>query len=403
MRSPCLVFGPHTTAHRTVYLNGAVRYNLGMLVNCGIVGLPNVGKSTIFSALSSAPAETANYPFCTINPNVGIVDAPDARLRKLSEIFTPKKTIAATVEFVDIAGLVKGASAGEGLGNQFLSHIREVGIIAHTVRCFEDAGLIHVANKVDPEADMEVINIELALADLETCTKRRERLGRIIKTQSAADKKPAAAELAVLDKVETALADGRAIRLLGLSAEEAALLADCHFITQKPQLYVCNTDEAGMKAAAAGKPHPLIDTVQKRAALEGAQAIVVCGKFEAELAGIEDAAEKAAFLSDLGLTEPALTSLIRCAYKLLGLTTFFTAGSDECRAWTVPSGSTAPKAAGVIHTDFEKGFIKAEVYSFDDIVTYGSEAKIKEAGKYRLEGKDYAVQDGDVMFFKFNV
>ncbi|MDR0539935.1 MAG: redox-regulated ATPase YchF [Spirochaetaceae bacterium] len=371
-----------------------------MPVNCGIVGLPNVGKSTIFSALSGADAEAANYPFCTINPNVGIVNVPDARLIKMSGIFKPLRTIPATVEFVDIAGLVKGAAKGEGLGNQFLAHIREVGIIAHVVRCFDNADIIHVANKIDPRSDMEVINIELALADLDTACRRRERAERALK--SAAGKKEAESVLAVLDKVQPALEDGKAVRALRLSEADAALVADCHFITAKPQLYVCNTDEAGIKQAAAGLAHPLVDAVREQARSEEAEYVVICGKFEAELADISEEAEKAEFLAELGLKESGLARLIRGAYGLLNLCTFFTAGSDECRAWTVRSGASAPEAAGVIHSDFEKGFIKAEVYSFDDIVTYGSEAKIKEAGKYRLEGRDYIVHDGDVMFFKFN-
>jgi GTP-binding protein YchF len=368
-----------------------------MAVNCGIVGLPNVGKSTIFSALSGAQAEAANYPFCTINPNVGIVNVPDSRLAALTAIFKPAKTIPAAVEFVDIAGLVKGASKGEGLGNQFLSHIRELSCYAQVVRCFDDADIIHVNNRVDPESDMETINIELALADLDTLAKRRERAERAMRVQGGADKKAAEAVLEALAKIAACLENGRAARLATLSADEREAVYDCHFITLKPQLYVCNTDEAGVKA---GNAH--IEAVKRRAAAEGSEAVVICGKFEAELAGIEDADEKRAFLEELNLEEPALAGLIRAAYRLLGLSTFFTAGADECRAWTVHTGDTAPRAAGVIHTDFEKGFIKAEVYRFDDIITYGSEAKIKEAGKYRVEGRDYIVQDGDVMFFKFS-
>jgi GTP-binding protein YchF len=366
------------------------------------VGLPNVGKSTIFSALSSAPAEAANYPFCTINPNVGIVDVPDDRLAKLTELFKPAKTIHAAVEFVDIAGLVKGASKGEGLGNQFLSHIREVGVIAQVVRCFEDPDIIHVNNKVDPESDMETINIELALADLDTLAKRRERAERTLKVQS--EKKAAETVLAALDKIGAALENGRPARSVDLSADEKAAVYDCHFITAKPQLYVCNVDEEGMRAIAAGGPaNAHVQAVQKRAAAEGSEAVCICGKFEAELADIKESAEKLAFLEELGLKESGLSALIHSAYRLLGLRTFFTAGADECRAWTIHAGDTAPKAAGVIHTDFEKGFIKAEIYSYDDIVRYGTEAKVKEAGKYRIEGREYIVQDGDVMFFKFNV
>jgi GTP-binding protein YchF len=375
-----------------------------MALNCGIVGLPNVGKSTIFSALSSAPAEAANYPFCTINPNLGIVDVPDARLRKLAEIFKPQRTIPASVEFVDIAGLVKGASKGEGLGNQFLSHIREVGVIAQVVRCFEDPDIVHVNNRVDPGSDMETINIELALADLDSLAKRRERAERALKVQAKDEKKLAETVLGALNKIGPVLEQGKPARSVVLTDDEQAAIYDCHFITMKPQLYVCNVDEAGMKAVAAGgSGNAFIEAVRKRALAEGSEAVVICGKFEAELSSIKDPVEKLAFLEDLGLKEPGLSALIHAAYRLLGLRTFFTAGADECRAWTIHEGDPAPKAAGVIHTDFEKGFIKAEVYSYEDILRYGAEAKIKEAGKYRVEGREYIVQDGDVMFFKFNV
>jgi len=367
-----------------------------MALNCGIVGLPNVGKSTIFSALSSAPAEAANYPFCTINPNIGIADVPDERLVKLTEIFNPQRTIPASVEFVDIAGLVKGASKGEGLGNQFLSHIREVGVIAHVVRCFENPDIVHVNNKVDPESDIETINIELALADLDTLAKRRERAERSMKVQT--EKKATETVLAALDKIGPALENGKPVRSTVLSDEEKTALYDSHFITAKPQVYVCNVDEAGIKTG-----NNYVESVKKRAAAEGSEAVCICGKFEAELADIKDPEEKRAFFEELGLKESGLSALIHSAYRLLGLRTFFTAGADECRAWTIHAGDTAPKAAGVIHTDFEKGFIKAEVYTCDDIFRYGTEAKIKEAGKYRIEGKEYVVQDGDVMFFKFNV
>jgi len=367
-----------------------------MALNCGIVGLPNVGKSTIFSALSSAPAEAANYPFCTINPNIGIADVPDERLVKLTEIFNPQRTIPASVEFVDIAGLVKGASKGEGLGNQFLSHIREVGVIAHVVRCFENPDIVHVNNKVDPESDIETINIELALADLDTLAKRRERAERSMKVQT--EKKATEIVLAALDKIGPALENGKPVRSTTLSDEEKTAIYDSHFITAKPQVYVCNVDEAGIKTG-----NNYIESVKKRAAAEGSEAVCICGKFEAELADIKDPEEKRAFFEELGLKESGLSALIHSVYRLLGLRTFFTAGADECRAWTIHAGDTAPKAAGVIHTDFEKGFIKAEVYACDDIFRYGTEAKIKEAGKYRIEGKEYVVQDGDVMFFKFNV
>jgi GTP-binding protein YchF len=374
-----------------------------MALNCGIVGLPNVGKTAIFSALSSTIAETANYQFSTKNPNVGIADVPDSRLTRLSEIFKPRRTIPATVEFVDIAGLVKGSSKGEGLGNQFLAHIREVGIIAHVVRCFDNPDIIHVSDKIDPESDIETINIELALADLETLAKRKERAERALKVQNKVEQKTAEIVLGILEKISPALEDGKPVRSIQLSDEEKALIYDCHFITAKPILYVCNVDEEGMKIVVAEGSVPYVEAVRKIAAAEGSPVVVISGKFEAELIAIEDPAERLAFLEELGLKEPGLAPLIRAAYGLLGLRTFFTAGDDECRAWTIRAGDPAPKAARAIHTDFEKGFIKAEVYTCDDIFKYGTEAKIKEAGKYRIEGKEYIVQDGDVIFFKFNV
>lgn len=374
-----------------------------MALNCGIVGLPNVGKSTIFSALSSSRAETANYPFCTINPNIGIVNVADERLDKLTELFKPQRTIPAAVEFVDIAGLVKGASKGEGLGNQFLSHIREVGVIAQTVRCFDDPDIIHVAGKIDPEADMEIINIELALADIETLAKRKEKAERALKVQAKTEQKIAETVLSALRKIEPVLENGGAARSVDLTEDEKNAVYDCHFITMKPQLYVCNVDEAGIRAVSSGKTLDYVEKVKKRAQSEGAEIVVICGKFEAELADIDDPAEKKAFLEEIGLKESGLSALTKASYHLLGLRTFFTAGADECRAWTIHAGDTAPKAAGVIHSDFEKGFIKAEAYSYADIARYGTEAKIKEAGKYRVEGREYEVQDGDVLFFKFNV
>ena len=382
-----------------------------MPLNCGIVGLPNVGKTTIFSALSSVAAETSNFQNYSKDPNIGIANVPDARLYKLSDIFKPERTIPATVEFIDIAGLVKGSSKGKNAGNQFLANIREVGLIVHVVRCFDNPDIIHVSDKIDPESDIETINIELALADLDTLAKRRERAEHSLRVKGKQEQKASETVLAVLDKIGPGLENGQPIRSVELSGEEKAAIYDCHFITAKPMLYVCNVDEEGMKAVVEGKAlsestnagTAYVEAVRKRAAAEGSDAVVICGKFEAELIAIDDPAEKLAFLAELGLKEPGLSALIHAAYALLGLRTFFTAGEDECRAWTIHAGDLAPKAAGVIHTDFEKGFIKADVYTYDDIVKYGTEAKIKEAGKYRIEGKEYVVQDGDVMFFKFNV
>ena len=384
-----------------------------MPLNCGIVGLPNIGKTTIFSALSSVAAETSNFQNFSKDPNIGIANVPDARLYKLSDIFKPERTIPATVEFIDIAGLVKGSSKGKGVGNQFLANIREVGLIVHVVRCFDNPDIIHVSDKIDPASDIETINIELALADLDTLAKRRERAEHSLRVKGKQEQKISETVLAVLDKIGPGLENGSPIRSVKLSEDEKAAIYDCHFITAKPMLYVCNVDEEGMKAVIEGKSSAgsvrsqsgsaYVEAVRKQAALEASQAVVICGKFEAELIAIEDQAEKLAFLEELGLKEPGLAALIHAAYSLLGLRTFFTAGEDECRAWTIHAGDPAPKAARAIHTDFEKGFIKAEVYTYDDIVKYGTEAKIKEAGKYRIEGKEYIVQDGDVMFFKFNI
>ncbi|MCQ2604322.1 MAG: redox-regulated ATPase YchF [Spirochaetia bacterium] len=373
-----------------------------MGLNCGIVGLPNVGKSTIFSAVTSAPAEAANYPFCTIEPNVGIVNMPDKRLDNLSALFKPKKTIPAIVEFVDIAGLVGGASKGEGLGNKFLSHIRQVGVIAHVVRCFENGDIIHVRENsrveapVDPASDIETINIELALADLETVEKRMAKTEKLLKAKDQA--KAARAEMDVLEMLQKCLSDGKAARTLDFNDEQLAIVRDLQLITMKKQLYVCNVDEESVNS---GNKYSKI--VEEIAAKEGSAAIIVCGKLEAEIAMLETQEERDEFLQMAGLEESGLGKLIHAAYELLGLRTFFTAGEDECRAWTYHNGDKAPQAAGVIHTDFEKGFIKAEVYSYDDIMELKTEQQIKLAGKLRIEGKDYVVQDGDVMHFRFNV
>ena len=358
-----------------------------------------MGKTMIFQALSGSRAETANYAFSTINPNVGIVNVDDKRLTDLSGIFKPKKTIPATVEFVDISGLVKGSSRGEGLGNQFLAHIRDVGVIAHVVRCFDDPDIIHVANRIDPDADIETINIELAFADLDSLARRRERIEKSRKSADKNEQKLAEITSEALNKICPLLENGLPARQAVLTDDERAAVYDCHFITLKPQLYVCNVDENFFRSGT----NAYVPAVQQRALAEGSVAVIIAGKFEAELCALEDDAERKVFMEDAGLKESGLSALIHSAYKLLGLRTFFTTGPDECRAWTIHVGDTAPKAAGTIHTDFEKGFIKAEVYTYDDIIKYGTEAKIKEAGKYRLEGREYIVQDGDVMFFKFNV
>ena len=352
-----------------------------MSLNCGIVGLPNVGKSTIFSAVTSAPAEAANYPFCTIDPNVGIVAVPDERLDRIAELIPPERKIPATVEFVDIAGLVKGASKGEGLGNRFLASIREVGVIAHVVRCFDDPDIVHVNNKIDPRGDIETINIELALADYDTVEKRYQKQGKMARVSKEAQKETEYL-LPIYDKLMKGLSDGKSARSIITDEDEKNAVYDLHLLTMKP-VYV-----KAVKDIANG---------------EGSQCITICGKIESEIASLESAEERQEFLESVGLSESGLNPLIRAAYKTLGLRTFFTAGKDEDRAWTFKEGAKAPECAGIIHSDFEKGFIKAEVYNAEDLFKYGSEQKVKEAGKLRLEGREYVVQDGDIMFFKFNV
>ena len=366
-----------------------------MGLNCGIVGLPNVGKSTIFSALTSAPAEAANYPFCTIEPNVGIVNVPDPRLDKIVSLIPPAKVVPAVTEFVDIAGLVAGASKGEGLGNKFLANIREVGVIAHVVRCFDDPDIIHVNNRIDPAGDIETIDIELALADYETVDRRYQKDSKLAKVNHSKD---LLAMIPIYERHLKGLGDGQGARTIITDPEERELVRDLHLITMKPVIYVCNIDEASI-----GTDNEYVKTVRQIASERGSSVVVICGKTEAEIASLDTAEERAEFLEAAGLEESGMNVLIREAYATLGLRTFFTAGPDEDRAWTFKAGSKAPQAAGVIHTDFEKGFIKAEVYSCEDLFKYGSEAKVKEAGKLRVEGKEYVVQDGDVMFFRFNV
>lgn len=366
-----------------------------MALQCGIVGLPNVGKSTLFNCLSNAKAQAANFPFCTIEPNVGVITVPDARLNKLAELVNPQRIVPNTIEIVDIAGLVKGASKGEGLGNQFLGNIRTTNAIIHVLRCFDDGNVIHVDGSVDPIRDKEIIDTELQLKDLDTVVKRIQKVEKMAKTGGDKDAKKT---FDVLSVVKTHLESGKSARTAPISEEDFEFIDDLTLLTVKPVLYVCNVDEASVNTGNA-----YVDKVKEAIKDENAEVLIISAQIESEIAQLEDYEERKMFLEDLGLDESGVHKLIRAAYSLLDLATYFTAGVQEVRAWTIEKGYTAPQAAGVIHTDFEKGFIRAEVIKYDDFVQFGSEAAVKEAGKLSVEGKTYIVEDGDIMHFRFNV
>ena len=364
-------------------------------MKAGIVGLPNVGKSTLFNCLSNAKAQSANFPFCTIEPNIGVVNVPDSRLKKLEKLVNPERVLAATVEIVDIAGLVKGASKGEGLGNQFLANIRETDAILHVLRCFDNDNIVHIENTIDPVRDKEIIDTELQLKDLETVDKKLEKVKRASRTGN----KEAQKEELVLLKLKEGLETGISVRAIDIDADSRTeFVKPLQFITDKPVMYVCNVNES-----AASKGNAYVEKVKKTVSGEGAEIIFLAVGTEADITELETYKERQMFLEDMGLKEPGSSRLIRSAYKLLNLETYFTAGEKEVRAWTIPVGATAPQAAGVIHTDFEKGFIRAEVIAYKDFVAYGNETKVKEAGKMRVEGKEYTVKDGDIIHFRFNV
>ena len=369
-----------------------------MSLNCGIIGLPNVGKSTIFQALTTTPTAAENYPFCTIEPNVGIVPVPDARMEQICRYIVPQKRVPASVEFVDIAGLVKGASQGEGLGNQFLGHIREAAAIMHVVRCFEDSEIIHVHGEVDPVSDIETINVELCLADLEAVNKKYETLPKMLKSQDQQLQKQARLLKPLLEKLQQALGEGKSVRSVVVEDEEREDLRRLQLITMKQVLYVCNVNEECL-----GKGNHLVQQVVEHARREGSGEVMICGKLEAEIAALDTLQERQEFLADTGLTTQGLERLVQRAYDLLGLKTYFTAGEKEVRAWTYREGMTACECAGIIHTDFQRGFIKADTYHYDDLMEFKSEQRVREAGRLRQEGRDYRVKDGDIIHFKFNV